>query len=490
MNTQLAGSVELVNSYATQISRLNDAIESATRSSSSVPNDLMDQRDHLVAELSKQIKVSVVKQDGSKYNVFVGNGLPLVTGNETYSLTTTRSPTDSSRLEVAYNNRGKSTILGASSLSGGTLGGLIQFRENSLDSAQSQLGLVGVSLSETFNQQHKQALDSTGKPGGQFFTASTPVVNASTNNTGNAVLAASFSDVKALTGSNYRVQYDGTNYNITKLSDNTVKSFSSLPQTLDGVDFKINSGTMTTGDYYLVKPTATGASGFSVAVNNITQLALGSPAASSSAAAGNTGSATVGAPVTNASYGSSPLASSFSVTYNSVGSNLTGFPATAPVTVTNGATSTTYAAGAAVPFTAGATYSVSNLSFTISGTPNNADQFTVSPNATNNQNDNRNGLLLAALQSASTMSGGTQSYEGAYGHLVSQIGAKTSELLVTSKAETEMLAQAEAAQQSESGVNLDEEATNLIRYQQAYQAAGKMMQIASQMFDTLLTLGS
>lgn len=123
------------------------------------------------------------------------------------------------------------------------------------------------------------------------------------------------------------------------------------------------------------------------------------------------------------------------------------------------------------------------------GTPNNTDKFNITPNTSTGKSDNRNALLLAALQTSATTLGGTASYEGAYGQLVSQIGSKTSELKVTGKAETELLAQAVASQQSESGVNLDEEATNLLRYQQAYQAAGKMMQIASQMFDTLLTLG-
>ncbi|MEQ1600935.1 MAG: flagellar hook-associated protein FlgK [Methylophilaceae bacterium] len=486
VNTQLGASVGLVNSYAKQIAQLNDAIESATGATSTAPNDLLDQRDQLINDLSKQLKVSVVKQDGVKYSVFVGNGLPLVLGNDTFSLTTARSPTDSSRLEVAYNNKGKSTILGSSSLAGGTIGGLIQFREQSLDSAQSKLGLVGLALSETFNQQHEQALDSAGKAGGQFFTVTAPLVNASTLNTGTAVVTADISDAKALTGSNYRLQYDGSNYKISKLSDNTSQSFATLPQAIDGISFNITSGAMASGDDFLVKPTALGATGFAVAISDISKMALGGPALTNAAATTNTGTGSISAAKLSAGYAASPLATPFTVTYS--GGNLTGFPA-APVTVTNGAASTTYPASTPVPFTSGATYSVSGLSFTMGGTPNNTDKFNITPNTSTGKSDNRNALLLAALQTSATTLGGTASYEGAYGQLVSQIGSKTSELKVTGKAETELLAQAVASQQSESGVNLDEEATNLLRYQQAYQAAGKMMQIASQMFDTLLTLG-
>jgi flagellar hook-associated protein 1 len=103
--------------------------------------------------------------------------------------------------------------------------------------------------------------------------------------------------------------------------------------------------------------------------------------------------------------------------------------------------------------------------------------------------DNRNALLLGALQTANTLNGGTTTYQGAYSQLVSQIGNKTRELDVTSSAAGRMLSEANLSLQAESGVNLDEEATNLLRYQQAYQAAGKVMQIASQMFDVLLSLG-
>jgi flagellar hook-associated protein 1 FlgK len=111
------------------------------------------------------------------------------------------------------------------------------------------------------------------------------------------------------------------------------------------------------------------------------------------------------------------------------------------------------------------------------------------PNTNNGPGDNRNGLLLANLQSQGTLNNSKITYSSAFGQLVNSVGNKTRELKVTGAAEAKVLEQATAAVQSESGVNLDEEATNLIRYQQAYQAAGKMMQIASQLFDVLLHLG-
>jgi flagellar hook-associated protein 1 FlgK len=158
------------------------------------------------------------------------------------------------------------------------------------------------------------------------------------------------------------------------------------------------------------------------------------------------------------------------------------------VTVTNGGTSTVYAAGTPVPYTSGATISFGGLSFTLSGIPADGDTFTITPSVSG-VGDNRNALLLGALQTANTLGNGTANYQSAYSQIVSQIGNKTRELEVTSSAAGKLLTEATTSLQNESGVNLDEEATNLLRYQQAYQAAGKVMQIASDMFNVLLSLG-
>lgn len=386
VNSQLTTSVTTINSYAREIARLNDIISKAVSADGNPPNDLMDQRDLLVSELSKEIKTTVVKQDGSSYSVFIGNGLPLVVNTNTYAMTTMASPTDPSKLEVAYINKGVATILGQDSLPGGTLGGLLQFRNNSLEPAQNQLGQIAVALARTFNQQHQLGTDYNGTAGGSFFSVSAPSVTASSNNTGNGVVSASISSTSALTSSDYRLKFDGTNYIVTRVSDGATQSFATLPQTVDGIDFSLTSGSMASSDEYLIRPTFSGAVNFSVAISDINKIAAG-------------------------------------------GSTSTG------------------------------------------------------------PGDNRNALLLASLRTQSTMNNGTSTYEGTFGQLVSVIGNKTHELQVTSQAEESSLALSLEAMQSESGVNLDEEATNLLRYQQAYQAAGKMMQIASQMFDMLLQLG-
>jgi flagellar hook-associated protein 1 FlgK len=138
-------------------------------------------------------------------------------------------------------------------------------------------------------------------------------------------------------------------------------------------------------------------------------------------------------------------------------------------------------------YTSGAAITINGWTTQISGTPAAGDAFTVAKN-TNATTDGTNVLLMAALQTANTLANGTTSYQGAYGQLIGQVGTQTRELTVTSQAQTSLLSQVTKAQQSVSGVNLDEEAANLLKYQQAYQAAGKAMQIANTMFDTILNL--
>jgi flagellar hook-associated protein 1 FlgK len=176
------------------------------------------------------------------------------------------------------------------------------------------------------------------------------------------------------------------------------------------------------------------------------------------------------------------------LTYDSAANTLTGFPAGMPVTVTTNGVPTTYPAGTPVPFTAGSVISFGGAEVKISGAPANGDTFTISAN-TNGDGDNRNMLALGELQTKNVLQGGTASYNSAYSQLVSLVGNKTRELQTNSASEGALLKQMQTAQQSESGVNLDEEATNLLRYQQAYQASGKVMQAVSDMFDVLISLG-
>ncbi|MBS0309442.1 MAG: flagellar hook-associated protein FlgK [Proteobacteria bacterium] len=488
VNAQIRDSVTTINSYASQLATLNNAIARAQGGNDAKPaNDLLDQRDQLVSDLSKEIKVSVVKQ-GDDYNIFIGNGQPLVVGGTPYSLAATQSPTDISRTTISYQGNGTTFPLAENSLQGGKLGGLLEFRSSTLDTAQNAIGRIAIGLATTFNAQHVLGQDQNGAMGGQFFSVGTPVVSPATTNGGTMQMSASISNVNALTTSNYQVKYIGPgNYQVMRVSDGAITTTATMPVTIDGVDFSIVSGAANPGDTFLVKPTAGGAAGMNVLVQDTAKIAAAAPVRTN-ATATNAGSGKISAGSVSAGYAPASMSPAATMTYNAGANQLTGFPLV-PVTVTNGGVSTTYAAGAPVPYTDGATISFSNVSFTIGGAPANGDTFTIGQN-TNGLGDNRNALLLAGLQTATTLGNGTMNFQSAFGQFVNTVGNKAHELSVTKSAAEKLTSDAIEAQQADSGVNLDEEAANLMRYQQAYQAAGKVMQTASTLFDTLLSIGN
>ncbi|WP_199739123.1 flagellar hook-associated protein FlgK [Herminiimonas sp. KBW02] len=489
VNNEISGAVTNINAYAKQIAQLNDAITKAQNGTGQPPNDLLDQRDLLVAELAKQTKVSVVQQ-GDGYNVFIGNGQPLVVSNLSYELMTLSSATDPGRMGVGYKTATGAIInLPENSLVGGNLGGLFEYRNKTLDPIQNSLGRIALGLAATFNAQHRLGQDQNGNLGGDLFNMASPVVNPSDNNTGNASVAASISNVDALTTSDYRLTYDGTNYTVTRMSDNvSMYSNTAFPAgAIDGVNFSMPSGTMAAGDEFVIKPTINGASGLSVLIKDVKNIAAATPIRTD-APGTNTGTGAISAGNINSSFTGATVASPVTLTFDSATGTLSGFPAGMPVTVTTNGVATTFPAGTPVTYTSGSVIAFGGAEVKISGAPANGDKFTISAN-TNGDGDNRNMLALGELQTKNVLMGGTASYNGAYNQLVSLVGNKTRELQTNSAAEGTLLKQMQTAQQSDSGVNLDEEATNLLRYQQAYQASGKVMQTISDMFKVLISLG-
>lgn len=485
VNGQIESSVASINAYARQIGQLNDAIEKATTAAQGrPPNDLMDQRDQLIAELGKEVRVTVVPQ-GNSSNVFIGNGQPLVVGDKAYALAATSSPTDSNRTVVAYVAKGKTSILAESALPGGRLGGLFDFRSQTLDPTQNALGRIAIVLGDTVNAQHRLGQTATGAMGTDLFRLPSPQVTASRDNTGTGEVSAALQDSSQLTTSDYRVRFDGSNYHVTRLSDDTDTSYASLPQDIDGLRISL-TGTPATGDEFMIRPTAGGASGLKVLIKDVAALAAAAPVRAQSLAT-NVGTGTISAGMVDASFAPANIATPVTLQYASAGNQLSGFPAV-PVTVTVNGVATTYAAGATIPFVADASYSFNGMQVMLSGAPSNGDRFSIAAN-TGGVGDARNAARMADLQGTMTIGGKSAHFQGAYAMLVADVGNKTRELEVTSAAAGTFFTQAVSAQQGESGVNLDEEAANMMRYQQAYQAAGKLMQAAGQLFDILLQLG-
>lgn len=481
VDTQLASTVADINSYTTQIAALNQRIILAQAAGPGQPaNDLLDQRDQLIAQLNQQVRVTTLTESDGSLSVFVGNGQAVVVGAQSYGLATMQSGEDASRMTVGITlASGGTAALPEAMLTGGTLGGLLAFRRESLDTAQNALGRIALGLAETFNAQHRLGQDLTGALGGNFFTAPAPQVITPNNppNGGTAAIGVAVASAANLTTSDYRLTANGGgNYTLVRLSDSTtVFSATALPQTVDGLTISLASGAANAGDSFLIQPTRAAAHDIAVALTDARSIAAAAPIRTA-ASNGNSGTGAISAGSVNAPPPvNANLTQTVTITFNNP-----------PTTFDVVGTGTGNPAG--VAYTAGGSISYNGWTVEIGGTPAAGDVFTISANSAG-VSDNRNALLLAGLQTGKTLAGGTASYQSAYAQIVSDVGNKTREIQVTATAQESVVKQAEEAQQSLSGVNLDEEAANLLRYQQAYQASGKMIEIADKLFNTLLELG-
>lgn len=475
-NIRIDSSVQQINSLASSIADMNDRIVSETvRAGGQSPNGLLDARDQLITRLSEQIGVTTVPQSDGAVNVLIGSGQALVVGNSASALETFTDPFDVSRLNVGVAGLAVQSDVGRF-LSGGELGAVLEFRGDVLDGAVTDLGLIATGLAATFNDQQALGLDLNGNFGGDFFRPLEPTVVNSTTNTGTGLASAVITDPVNLTGDEYRLSFDGTNYTLTNTTTNASTTGAGPGFSIDGVDITV-AGTPVAGDAFLIAPVAQGANLFDVVISDPRAFAAASPVRSSTSLA-NAGSGVIG-DLSVSSVGSLPLGGNIVLSFNpdALGVGVPGFDVTGvaggpiaydPATQANG-----------IDVTLG------DLSFNLSGIPVNGDSFTIENNL-DGSGDNRNALALADLQNERTLNGGTASYQDAYAALLADVAVSTRQANSAAATESALLDQSRAALSSSQGVNLDEEAANLIRYQQAYQAAAQVIAVADEVFQTLL----
>ena len=472
VDAQIQSTVTQVNALAREIASINSRITMQQVNPRQPPNDLFDERDQLVSELNKLIGTSVVPQADGTVNVAIGSGQGIVVGGQAFSLAAIPDADAPNRLQVAFVVGTTSVALPRNVLSGGSLGAVLAFRAGPLTDAQNDLGRIAAGLAHTFNAQHRLGQDLLGGMGGDFFMPVQPVVTPRPGNTGTGAVTATMANVAALTGSDYRLVYTGANYQLTRIRDNVTTTYAALPQTVDGITISLASGAPAAGDSFLIEPTRYSARDFDVAITDPARIAAAAPIKGGAATA-NMGTGAISGGVVSTPLDVN-LTQPVTITFTSATTfDVTGIGTGAP---------------AGVAYTSGGNITYNGWTVKITGTPAAGDVFTVLPN-TGGTGDNRNAALLADLQVASTLYGGTTSYQGAYARLTSSLGNTAREMQISADAQDTIALRARETQQALSGVNLDEEAANLLRYQQAYQACGKVMQIGSTLFDTILEIG-
>lgn len=464
VNTRLGADVKQVNSLAQGIAQLNGQIVQM-QGAGQPPNTLLDQRDALLQQLSGLVGVTAVPQDNGTLNVMVGSGQQLVLGTQASELKVVTNAYDPSRSEVALSGTG--TVI-SSQLSGGEIGGLLAVRDQVMVPAQNQLGRMAVALGSIVNAQNASGMTLSGQMGGAIFSLPAPTVLTSQANVGNASVAATISNATQLTSYDYTLRDTSSGWTLTR-SDGTSVALSGAgttasPFTADGLSMVV-SGAAQVGDSFQIQPTRNAAAGIALVLNDPSGLAAALPVASSTSSS-NTGNATIGTPsVTNAN--NPNLLSTVNITFTS--------PTSYQI---NGSGSYAY--------TSGANITMNGWSVAMSGAPQAGDSFSVGSNA-GAVGDNGNALLMGSLVQKGVLDGGATTVDQAYGQLVSGIGTLTQQSQNQLTAQTALVNQATSAQQSVSGVNLDEEAANLVRYQQSYQASAHVISTAQTLFQSLLT---
>ncbi len=462
-NGLIAGATE-VNRLAAEIAQLNGAIGS---NANTAAPDLLDRRDALVANLIGYTGGTAVIQDGGFMNVYTAGGQPLVVGTTASKVTTVTDPYQPERLQLALETQGQKLTLDPKIL-GGQIGGLLEFRETVLTPTQAELGKLAIGLASSFNEVHRQGADLYGNLGGDFFNIGSPRVTSNANNTGTARMSASFGDLSKLDGQNVVLKFDGSQWQATRADTGaaipmTGTGSATDPLVINGVEL-VMSGTPAADDRMLLQPTAGVAGTMSVAITDTSRIAAAAPVKGNAALSNSGTGKLTGVKVTDPA---NPALRTPSAIVFTSGTQYT-LDGNGPFT-----------------YTAGQTISANGWSFVLDGAPKAGDTFTMGPTPAGSS-DNSTALLLAKVEQAKAFNDGTVTLSGALGGLTTQVGAAARSADYSLQAQQVITDQAQSARDAVSGVNLDEEAADMLRLQQAYQAASQLISTADNMFQTIL----
>lgn len=534
VNQQLVSLTQEISDAARSVADLNVAIvQRIGAGQGDLPNDLMDQREVLIKQISDNIDVSVIYQDDGAANLFIGSGQSLVIGGNAATLSTTVNTFNAEDLDVVL-QQGTSLTNVTNAITGGELQGVLSFKENVLEPSRRSLGRVAIAITEEMNTQHRlgMTLQGTSTPfplGQDFFTDLSGPINGLPGQTSTNSTSLSITDSRVLTTSDYRLDYDGATLTLTRLNDNVTftgtagatlaTKLADLNNQIDGTlptfsgtdpqGFSIATTNMAAGETYLMRPTFEGASNIDVSVNNVLDIALAGPIVSGAVmnpdgSAINSGSGEITLPEI-ANLNNIPMTGNtidaFDITLqyaNPNGGGNAGFNITSlTIPALNGLSidfdlnsdfgGRTFAFdGVTLDSSGNPLPDFGGISFTVSGRPSIGDGFLIEDNKAP-FDDNRNGLLMSELQTTKTLENSSTDFQSGYAVIVSDVGTKTHSAEVDLLAQQTLREQAIATRESYSGVNLDEEAADLLKHQQAYQASAKVISTADQMFQTLIS---
>ena len=527
VNGNLADMADQINKLAATVAQLNQKISEVSKAGGQ-PNDLLDARNETVRQLSTFTGAQVMERDGN-LDIYLGSGQPLVMGSTASKLEVVPSKDDPSRSAIQL-NRGSSTIDITSVMTGGEMGGLLRYRSTVLDPAMNELGRVALVVADQMNTIQAQGIDKNGDFGSNLFNSINSAAQMAQrsvatvgNSAGSGNFDVSIEDSGKLTINDYKVTFtSATNYTVQRLPEGTAMgAFSTLttpPPVVDGFSMKLTGGTAAAGDTFKITPTRNAATTIKTEMTDSKRLAIAAPLGAA-IAPGGSGTLTIPAS------GQPTLTTKFDIYDTATTTTIqNGLKTSTPVKIvfgTAGGTTQTYqmldaqgnalssgtivpgqnntlsltiplvdASGAAIN-DPGPPIVQRTVSFdmTVAGSPGQGSAINVSLSQPGTL-DNRNGTALAGLQTRQTVDTGSASkgisLTDAYGKLVEGVGAKAAQGKLDSAATEAILANAKGARDSLSGVDLDEETGNLVKYQQYYTASSQIIKAAQEIFSTLI----
>lgn len=522
INANMASIADKVNALTKSIADLNGQISKMTAVNGQ-PNDLLDQRDGAVRELSALIGADVVEQKNGNYDVYLKNGQALVLGNTTQTIGVEPSATDPTRMSLIL-NRGSTKMDITNSTTGGELGGLIRYRKETLDPAMNELGRVALVVADAINSQLAQGIDKNGEFGSAMFAdinsaaaISQRSIAKSGNSAGSGNLDVTIKDTGKLTTSDYQVTFTSDKqYTVRKLPDGTDMGTYSLDDdpapVIDGFSLSLNGGALSAGDSFKITPTRNAAAGIEATLTDPKRLAMAAPLTGTSAS-GNKGTGTITQPTLTSQldiydaaqradlqtgikystpvklvFGDDTASPQAYTMYDSKG-NAIGSGTIVPGQDNKLQLSVPMVDASGNPIMDGATQKTFSFEMSVSGSPKNGDSFTVSMTASGSA-DNRNAQSVLDLQTKSTVEVGADgkgiSFTDAYAKLVSNVGGKAGQAQMDSDATSALHTSALDARNGVSGVSIDEETGNLIKFQQYYTASSQIIKAAQETFATLI----
>ena len=510
VTADLRNSVNQVNQMAKQVASLNANI-AALRGTTNSPNDLLDQRDQLVKQIGNLVKVSTITADDGTMGVFIAGGQRLVLGAEAQQLAVTPDAANSARSTISISDSGIKHELSNDLLVGGSISGLLKYQNEDLVSARNQLGQMATAVAARVNQVQGYGTD-MGSPAGAgdpIFAVGGPVGIPNAHNsrdaTGNfaATVSLTVTDGSQLKASDYTLAADpavGGNYLLTRVSDGVQFSMTpagggfsytrlsdgaAMGNSVDGFQVSI-TGSPAATDSFELEPVGRAA----VAMTRVLDDPRGLAAASAMTAVvgvANTGTATV-AGLNVVSPASDPTLTT--------AINFTDATGDYAYTLTD--PSGTVTASGTGTWTPGQPIALNGYELSLNGVPASGDTLSVTKTA-HPESNNGNAVAMAALRDESfvgrdmQLDGSLQDGDtatDAYASVLANVGVRVQSAKTASTISAATSVQADTVVADKSGVNLDEEAGRLIQFQQGYQAAAKVLQVAQAIFDTLLQMAS